>query len=97
MGTCEKDSFADRIKRLVEETVDKLHETLDEFGEQAADIVKDAAENERVEKVVDKITEVRKNIADATADIIKSVTTAVVDSGESIAGLLKSDKDEDDD
>ena len=94
MGECEKETFADRIKNLVEETVDKLSETLDEFNEQAGDIVKDASENERVEKIVDKITEVRRNITEATADIIKSVTKAVVDSGESIANLIKKEEDD---
>ncbi|MFA6451152.1 MAG: hypothetical protein WCX65_16870 [bacterium] len=95
MAECGKESFAERIKSLVEDTVDRISETLDEFNQQAGDLVKDTAENEHVEKVVDKITEVRKNIADATADIIKTVTAAVVDSGESIANLIKTDKDED--
>ena len=96
MPECEKESYAERIKSLVEETVDKLSEALDEFNEKAGDLVKDAAENERVEKLVDKITEVRKNISDATADIVKSVTKAVVDSGESLAGLLKREDRDDD-
>ncbi len=91
----ENESYADRIKNLVDETVDKISETLDQFNEQAGSLVKDAAESEHVEKIVDKITEIRKNISDATADIVKNVTKAVVDSGESIAGLLKKNSDED--
>jgi hypothetical protein len=96
MGECEKETFAERIKNLVDDTVDRIAETLDEFNQQAGDLVKDTAENEHVEKIVDRITEIRKNIADATADIIKTATAAVVDSGESIVNLIKSEKEDDD-
>jgi NAD+--asparagine ADP-ribosyltransferase len=94
MPECEQETYAERIKNLVDETVDRISETLDEFSEQAGGIVKDAAENENVEKIVDKITDFRKSITEATADIIKSVTKAVVDSGETIANLIKKDDDD---
>ena len=42
------------------------------------------------------VAEVRKDIADGTADIIKSVTRAVVDTGESIANLVRKDEEDED-
>lgn len=93
----EKEAYSDRIKNLVEETVDKMTGLLDEFYEKAGDMVKDAAESERVESLIDKITEVRKDIADGTADVVKSITRAVVDTGESIVRLVKKDDKEFDD
>jgi len=90
-----KESYPDRIKGLVEETVDKMNELLDEFNEKVVEIVKDASDSERVEKLVDKIAGVRKDVADGTADVIKSVTRAIVDTGESIVGLIKRDEEDD--
>ena len=92
-----EEAYAERVKTLVEETVDKLTEVLDQFNEEAGDIVKDAAESERVEKLVDRLSEIRKDISDGTADIVKSITRAVVDTGDSIVKLVKKDEDEDDD
>jgi hypothetical protein len=91
----DKEKYSDRIKSLVEETMDKITELLDEFYEEAGDIVKDVSESERVEKLIDKIAEVRKEISEGTADVVKSITRAVVDTGDSIVSLIKKEKDED--
>ncbi|HOO55825.1 MAG TPA: hypothetical protein PLN69_03315 [bacterium] len=89
------ESYAERIKDLIEETVDRVTGILDEFGEKAGDIVKDAADNERVDTIVEKVKEIRKDIASGTGDIVKSITNAIVDTGESISNLVKKDDDDD--
>lgn len=89
-------NYADRIKDLVEETVDKFNELLEEFGERAGDIVKDAADSEKVDQIVDKVLELRNNLSGSAGDLIKSVTSAIVGAGESITSLIKKDSEDDD-
>lgn len=87
--------YSDRIRDLVEETVDKFNELLEQFGEKAGDIVKDAADNEKVDQLVDRVLEMRNNLAESTGDMIKTITSSIVNAGDSIVDLIKKSDDED--
>lgn len=87
---------SEKIQELVDGTLDKISEVMDEFYEKAGEILKGEGDNEKIEEAIERVQKIRKDISEGTNDAIRNITRTVTDLGESVSKLFKRKKDEDD-
>jgi uncharacterized protein YoxC len=87
---------SEKIQELVDGTLDKISEVMDEFYEKAGDILKGEGDNEKIEEAIERVQKIRKDISEGTNDAIRNITRTVTDLGESVTKLFKRKKDDED-